>query len=296
MKGLMMDVIDQLKSATTTAESYAIRIIIENFATPYKIYRIYERRSRLSGGDIKWVEDLFELMTMNKMDIELCNIRTITPYVNLYSANTNSREKTLLVMVAGAAGRPMMPVALLCQSLDFSVVDLLVIQDPSRRAYLDGIPGYAPKISEVAVSLKRDLAMNRYASIACIGTSMGGAPALLLSYLLQARSGMAVGGQLPTRSRALKMPRMTSEDVKRLGEAADNLNASLAGLKRLGWKGMTCVFAEGHVGDKSKGQELADLTGARVVPLSGLNEHGVLYSLYKKGDLVAFLGKAIEAA
>jgi hypothetical protein len=76
--------VGKMSAAKTASESYVLRIIAENFATPHQMKNIYDERQKLSADDAKWIEGVLENITLNGDALASCHLKTISPYVNLY--------------------------------------------------------------------------------------------------------------------------------------------------------------------------------------------------------------------
>ncbi len=121
-------------------------------------------------------------------------VRTdIAPNVAHFSAHAGAR--TLVVGFCGKKLRLLMPVAMMLQSLDDRRFDALVLADPQRLHFDQGIPGFAQSLPDIARRIAAIVEENGYDSVITYGTSMGGFPALRMGSLIGAARAVSCGGR-----------------------------------------------------------------------------------------------------
>lgn len=94
-----------------------------------------------------------------------------------YSSNGSPRENTLLVGFTGNLGRLMLPTWRVLNSLPVHV-DLLLLNDPSRRLFLGGVEGWGNSPEEMLAAIREFSRKAGYSRLVALGTSGGGPIAL----------------------------------------------------------------------------------------------------------------------
>jgi hypothetical protein len=123
--------------------------------------------------------------------------RRVRPNVSSYSSGGPTSEKTLLVCFTGMARRLFMPIPVFLQHLDAKRFDLLVLRDPSRNGYRDGLAGVADDFEGLVAEIGGMFERSAYRSVVTYGTSGGGLPAIVTALRFGLAKGVSVAGKGP---------------------------------------------------------------------------------------------------
>lgn len=151
-------------------------------------------------GSEEWRERLMRHMALaGKLRPEPFDRIRLRRDVYLFSGPDAGARKRLLIVFAGGAKRPMMPVHVFLQHLNAERTDVLFLRDPQRDAFRGGLFGIGSTVEDVIDALPNLIDCSSYAGVSTLGTSAGGIPALLAGLSLGARSILSVGGNHPNR-------------------------------------------------------------------------------------------------
>ena len=147
--------------------------------------------------------------------------------------------------------------------------DVLLLRTPERDFYLNGVPGYSSDLPSTCENVMRDTGIAQYASVHCVGTSMGGVPALLAARLLDACVGLSVGGAMGQTGDLARHIRAAGLHRPRRLQAGEALRPRLFNL-----------YSGANERDIGTNQMLCDLM-PEVTPIvaSGFKDHNTLYEL-----------------
>jgi acyl-CoA synthetase (AMP-forming)/AMP-acid ligase II/acyl carrier protein len=122
----------------------------------------------------------------------------LAPSVVLYRRRTPATPRRLIISFAGNHQRLMLPTHLILDHLP-PHDDLLLLTDPDRRHFEDGVRGIAPSLEGACDWIAGRLADGGYDadSVVCFGTSGGGLAAVCAAHALGCRRGVAVGIDSP---------------------------------------------------------------------------------------------------
>ena len=172
-------------------------------ATPLKLRRLMARAVELwerlasplpSASRHKWIARMERQLAQSGSRAPERYVRYRPgPYMEFYSNPEVRAPKTLLICFKGNGQRLLMPVATFLQHLPAARYDVLMLMDPHKRAYVDGLPGVSDGFSGVARTIGRFLDSTAYRSVVSFGTSAGGLPALVLAARLGIDKGVSVG-------------------------------------------------------------------------------------------------------
>src|SRR5690606_34769157 len=106
----------------------------------------------------------------------------VSEHVFLFSSSTPATEdKTLVIGFASNAMRLTAPTYQILCALDPRRHSLLLLRDPARLHFEQGLPGIGASIEKVADWLKQAPQVCAFRNIALLGTSAGAVPALITS-------------------------------------------------------------------------------------------------------------------
>lgn len=142
-----------------------------------------------------------EMMAAGAADARPYIPTPIAPNVTLFGAPGAAQGKSLLICFCGNVNRLMVPIPVFLQFIPETLFDVLIVKDPSRLGYLQGVPGFAGTLSEVVDRIGAQIRLDSYADIRCIGTSGGGSAALYAGLLLGANRAISVCGKHRSLSR-----------------------------------------------------------------------------------------------
>lgn len=280
-----MDVAAELARCATTADRYRLQIEAENDLTPAEVAALHAAAPELPEASRVWVEKLASMCRRIRDPIQPFRRRALAPAVSFFEgAAPPGAPRALVVAFTGVAQRMMLPLAPFLQGLPADRCDVVVLRDPDRLAFLAGLPGYAADLPALAERLAADVPMARYAGIACVGTSAGGAASLAFGPLLGARLSLSLGGLHP---RAMGL-RGAARPVDRY--VFDKLRAaSPPAATRL-----VCAHGEDFLRDCVRSRLLAmTVPGSEVLVVRGVALHGVLAGLFLRNALARFMEEVL---
>lgn len=205
--------------------------------------------------------------------------------VLLYSDPKARGPKRLLILFAGNAMRPMMPVHAFLQHLYAKTTDVLFLRDPARDAYRSGMFGIGTTTEEIIDTLPSLIELARYESINTIGTSGGGVPALIAGLTLGARSAVSAGGIHPQSERWSFRGRPLSQALADLRRTAGPRTAILL------------VSGAQSMADQAAAEATAALVGATLLVVSDSIpvRHPSLFHLAQQRHLTQVLEAMLTA-
>jgi hypothetical protein len=260
-----------LKSPT---DLYRLQVNIQQFATPDEIAALMAEQSRFPKEFNMWLGGMLDWMTGVRKDIPTYQRRMIGDHITLYSAPTQS--KALAIGFSGKAGRLFMPTPLVLQYFSVGSCDLLIIRDPERIGFVNGVPGYAASVEDLPEKLGSDVDFDKYPEIRTLGTSGGSVAALILGARLNAPHAVSFSGHLPSVS-----PRYGTYPGSAALEAA---------LRSLGPRpDYVCVFGATNGFDLARALEINKLVPLRLMPIKGVSDHNVMFALHQRGELTKLL-------
>jgi hypothetical protein len=122
------------------------------------------------------------------------------PGIKFFTDGTGGTDKSLLICFAGNGGRMMMPLPAFLQHIDARQADVVLLADPMKQGFRNGISGIAPNIIALVEQVSRVVPAG-YRDIKVMGTSAGGIPALLVAAHSSATRVLAIGAGQPDDDR-----------------------------------------------------------------------------------------------
>jgi len=194
------------------------------------------------------------------------------------SVQSRLAEKTLIVAFTGRTMRLMTPTHHVLGSLSPARHDLLMLRDPSRSHYHDGIPGLGADLVAVARALGRYVQDSGYRRVVALGTSAGGIPAVCSAILNGWERVLACGTD---RLSSHPCFRDVLEYCAQLHAAASKPEVILA-------------YSAGNERDTDGARQIAALLpAARLLPDARFADHSLLYELHRLGELAGFLAREL---
>jgi hypothetical protein len=208
--------------------------------------------------------------------------------VCLYSTRQSPEEpRDLIIAFCGLANRLQLPTAVFCQHLDGSQFDILLVRDPSKRIYIEGIPGYAPSLALVADRFRRELDLDAYGSVYCLGTSGGGWAALMTGDMLKARRAISIAGKPPALT-----PKLQHVWTSTGGPTADvdfGVFERYFAETAARFTPMIALFGADNPADREGSIAIQRITGAKAIGLMGIADHNLMFELLNRRCLARVL-------
>jgi hypothetical protein len=201
----------------------------------------------------------------------------------LYRGAPSPAGRRLLVLFSGRAARPMMPVPAFLQQIDVARWDVLLLIDHQNIQFRGGCRGLAPDFLGLVARLREISAP--YLDVTAFGVSMGGLPAIRLALAGGARRAVSVGG------------RPASDAYRLVGRnrppaAFDPICACLPDASR----DMIFAYSGDNQVDDRAARVAAALCGGGLLGVPGIADHGLLGTLWGRGQLAAFLAVVLDPA
>ena len=259
-----------------------------------KVRRKLPRRllATLTDDDIaraahEWVGRINALVALSGKPQPEPYVRTrLAREMAIYRGPGARENKTLLILFAGNAQRVMLPLPVFIQHLDARQTDVVLLRDPQRAAYRQGLWRFASTLDGLADALPVWTHAEEYRAVEVLGTSGGGLPAVMVALQLGAAAVVSVGGNGPDDARWTRHGSIPPR------ERLQQLRAGPGKAVKI-----TLAFGAQSPRDETAARELAALVGADCLPVSDADRpvgHGALFPLAQRGRLVEFLDTALH--
>lgn len=214
--------------------------------------------------------------------------RRVAEHAFLFAAPAHDPAATTLVV--GFASRAMRLTAptyqLLC-ALDPRAHALLLLRDPARNHFEDGIPGLGDSIERVADWLAGSPEIRAHREVVALGTSAGAVPALIASLRNGWPRTLLCGADDPANH-----PRL----ARALDDALDTLDALAAPNAHAARDGVVIAYSAPIARDRKGADALvARLPGALRIAEERFAHHALLHHLQLRGELGDFLDRHLLA-
>ncbi len=281
----MNDLIEAFSRCRLPTDFYRLQIPLECTASPSDFAFLQQAREQLPAPAQEWLSSVWQMMFSEVQALRPFVKQAVGDHVWRYAlTGSDAAGKDLLIAFADQAHRIFLPTAVILQHLPDAPMDVVLVQDPSRKFFLTGAAGYGKDLSEVLARLRSDLKPERYRRVICLGGSSGGAAALRAGVVLGAARAVALCGRLPS---AEVRAAATQRDVETLLSPCVGVDKSRTTL--------FCVFSALQSVDRAAAETLAGDGLARLVPVRGQGKHNLLFSLLKQRRLARFLRDALFA-
>jgi hypothetical protein len=265
----------EIEAAEGETQFYRPYLEIVRHATPLEVREILAgcKRLDLPKPIFRKIAGLNRSAFRHKKQPEPFTRVDIDPGVSLYRGSATTGRRLLFVF-DGYTHVVFMPTPVFLQYFPADTYDIVLVRDLETVGFTKGIagidrdfPGLIRKLAEItnAASARR---------VMSVGMSGGGAAGLAAGALLGARSSVSVGGHLATTSR-------------RYGTTPEAIaHAALFERIRFGWfhRGYA-IFGSDYAVDKRNAEELARITGLKLMPIAGISRHNSLQPLHRRGVL-----------
>ena len=282
--------VDHFLACRKPADFYRLQILLECECVPSELAAAFQYESVLPPEALDWVATTRAMMFAQSRGIQPFARRRIRNHALLYAApDLTDEPRDLLVAFCGLADRLQVPIPVVLQHLDARRTDVLLLRDPTKRIYLQGVPGYGPGLAEVAERIRRDLDIARYRTVRTFGTSGGGWAAFTVGSMLGADRAISMSGKPPAATFRL------AQAWARHGYSLDDQAADFAVFERL-FDSMpdrsTRLFnffgAEYDI-DREGAEAFEKAVGAVGVGFRGVDHHNLMLELVKAARLGTFL-------
>ncbi len=286
---------EHLFACRTPAELYRLQILIECVAVPTEMGLPKPYIGRLPEEAGNWLSRIYTLMFTQSRIVQPFDRRVIAPHVTLYSARRSADEpRDLLVAFCGLADRLQIPIPVMLQYLDADRYDVLLLRDPTKKIYLEGVPDYAPDLAGVARRIGRDLDLASYGAIRSYGTSGGGWAAMTVGTMLGADRAIAMSANPPGASfrlnRAWKQRGYSTEaEAADFGAFERQFNALPDRRTRL-----FAFYGADYESDRIGAQAFERLVGAIGIGFRGVNDHNLVLQLLLAARFGTFLDRYLN--
>lgn len=299
----ILDSYDRLIAQCITANDInRVHIAFGNTMTPAEVlyleenlFRVGRHRpgpirpdARFTVDDLKkfareWIDDTRnDLKPVGKPRVEPFLRKDIRKSVTLFHSGDRPHGRSLLIALAGANHRFMMPVATLLQNLPAADLDVLVIRDGTRSGYTAGLEGLAPSIEELGAALPKVFDVSGYRRLLGLGVSAGGLPIIFLAMQMDFESVLACGPSGPSR-----------EKWQRPGFPSP-VDTLLAAAREGKANRITIAYGAQSEKDRVSAEEIAGYVAINPVEVAipGRDvRHNVLHPLHLIGKLPEFFAK-----
>jgi hypothetical protein len=201
--------------------------------------------------------------------------RALSENVLLYrDPRWEASGKTLLVGFAGDARRLMVPISVFLQCLDSRTWDVVLLRKGAKkRPYSKGVEGVSRNLPAVLRYVRSSVSAGQYRRTVTLGTSGGGFFAILGATLIDATSGVSIGGAQPRAPLGLGL--------------RWQLALHRAFMKRQ--PEFEFVYSAGHDRDRKQAIAMHGAFGGRLRPVARVDDHNPLGPLLARGELAEFL-------
>ena len=109
-------------------------------------------------------------------------------FVNLYTRHGDPASTEAIIAFTGHAHRLMLPISLILSSLPPEIKWVLLVSDPSRSWFVQGVPGLASSLADLGVATQNLLPDEAKHRVSTLGSSSGSLAALVAGHRLGAAS------------------------------------------------------------------------------------------------------------
>lgn len=279
-----MKLVDAFAQCRTPADFYRVQITLENELTPQELLEQLKWRDELAPPARKWISALEEMMLRESGQIQPFRRTSLSENVQFCHAGAGHGVKSLLVGFCGNFQRLMMPLPVFLQQVPADIFDVLIFKDPGRDFFLRGVPGYVDSLAQLPERVERDLPLARYASVRCIGTSAGGAAALVAGEVFGAERALSFGGGHPARA---------SESLEPKGLTGTELDLVFADAKRSCGRKLAFFGETNEFDRETAGSLCRAYPGTRIAPVRGVSTHNIFFELFERKELAVFISHSL---
>jgi len=256
--------VEALYAARTVTELNRARLKLHRIGTPQEISSSLPRAGDLPQHAADWLARLGDYCFSDRCTPAAFRRTNEDEDWALYEGEGSPEQSELIIGITGGAGMLFQPPAVVLQQLDEWKHHLLIVRDSDRFVYRRN--GRTVESMERLSDDLRSVASG-YRSVVTLGSSMGGAPALILGIRIGARRAVSMGGQA-----------MEAAEIRRY--LPDHHAASTTEI--------LCVHGAGHARDRAAAELMHQhLPGSSVVALKGIFGHNISHDAFGMGTLRA---------
>ena len=138
------DILAAFRRCRKPPEFYRLQIAIENFVCPREAAELISLRDRLPAEARPWIDRLATRAFSEVGEPKPYTRLRLGTHVWFYGHGPDEpRRPHLLLGFCGGAHRLTLPLPVALQHLDAAQFDVVVLTDPTNRAYMQGIEDYA---------------------------------------------------------------------------------------------------------------------------------------------------------
>jgi hypothetical protein len=263
-----------------------IHIALENYMTPAEVRHF----AAALAGDApdspsrRWIARLDGAMPVKRARPVEFERKAVLKGVSLYTAGIGSADqKTLIIGLAGRFLRLMLPTPWVLDCLNPALYDVLLMRDFSRLCFALGMPGLGGDVFEALSSLRRHVDPRAYRNAMSLGTSGGGAPAVIAAILLDLDRGIAISPQDFHRD---------ADPLKTRSGNGDPYAELLASRPRR-FPELVLVCGADHQSDAAVATAMHGLVPSQLWKVKNCAQHGVFKWHLARGTLPALLAKVL---
>jgi hypothetical protein len=284
--------LNQFLACRRTSDYYQLQILAECDALPSELADMLRYADVLPEPSKEWATTIRRQLHAQAPAIQPYRRQAIVRNVVLYTTRTRPEEpRDLLIAFCGLVDRLQLPIPVVLQHLDGSRYDVLLLRDPSQRIYLQGVPGYAPDLKQVADRIGRDLDLGRYRSIRSFGTSGGGWAAFTVGAMLGADRAISMSGKPPSATFRL------AKVWEARGYSLDEQEADFAVFERLfnaipdRSTRLLAFYGADFDADREGAEAFERMVGATGIGFRGVATHNLMFEILKAPALATFLDR-----
>ncbi|CAG0949406.1 hypothetical protein BURK1_00102 [Burkholderiales bacterium] len=241
----------------------------------------------LPDAGLHWARALRELLARSGRAPQAMPGYAIAPMAHFYRSGNAAlprESRTLVVCFTDAPMRMMMPLPLFLQHCPSTAHDYLVLRDPRRAWFLDGIDGLGGDVPGIAASLDRLASPRAYRRAVTLGVSAGGLAAWWTAIALGFARAVSVGGTLPES--IIGIPAAGGRSTAGFDDLVQARGGALPEL--------VYVYGEDHGHDREKAALAAARVPATLVAVPSVGRHNVFYDTFLRGELAPLLERLIS--
>lgn len=282
-----MDQIFATKNNDNQSEVLKKIIEIENKFSPIEIYQLLD--GEINSDLAQWhIKRNINMMSMIYKQPRIFNRLSLSKNVNFYSTKANF-SKSLLICFCGRANRLMLPISSFLQLIPDDKFDVLIFQDPSRKDFLQGIPGFSSDLKNLVKKIEDVIDITSYQDIRCLGTSGGAGAALYFGVLIEASAAYSIGGR--------HLKNATDFDrLQQLGFTGDEFDILVSDKLQHSKVKLYAFYAELEERDRLGALSLSNLLdNCQDMPVTNLKEHNIFAELLRgdRDQLIQFFDNYI---
>lgn len=286
---------EQFMACRTPADFYRLQILAECDAVPTDLAPMFRHRDMMPREALAWMANVQHMMFAQATTLQPFRRQRISRNVALYTTRTDPDEqRVLLVAFCGLADRLQVPILAVLQHLDGKCFDVLLLRDPSKRIYLQGVPDYAPDLGLVAERIRADVDMDRYRGIRAIGTSGGGWAAFTVGTMLGADRAISMSGKPPGAT--FRLTRMWEKRGYSLDDQSADFSAFERFFNRIPVRStrLLAFFGADYQSDREGAEAFEQLVGAIGIGFRGVNDHNLMFEILKQRLLATFFDRYLN--